>query len=115
MGQVGENRAAAALITLGAVVSLACVSMIGAVAALVVMAAEKAAPVAAQARDDTAAAGGAGLRRAVFRPLPAPREGECAVIIWNTGMIYCVRDKPAQAVPAKRSGSAVVVQAQAGD
>ncbi|HEY8069131.1 MAG TPA: hypothetical protein VIF38_09595 [Burkholderiales bacterium] len=114
MGQVGESRAAAALITLGVVISLACVSMIGAVAALVVMAAEKPAPVAAQARDDTAA-GGAGSRRAVFRPLPASRPGERAVIVWNTGMIYCMRDKPAQVVPAEHSGFAAVVQAQAGD
>jgi hypothetical protein len=115
MGQVRESRAAAvALIALCAVISLACASMIGAVAVLVVTAAEKPVPSVALARND-AVGGGAGLRRAVFSPLRAPRKGECTVVIWNTGMVYCVRDKPAQAAGEERPGSAVVMQVQADD
>jgi hypothetical protein len=114
MNDAREGKAVA-LTILGAIISLACASMIGALAALVVMTVEKPVPSPALAQD-AFAAGSAESRRAIFRPLRPPRQGECTVVIWNTGMIYCVRDKgdkAGQAWQGERLGPAVVVQAQA--
>jgi hypothetical protein len=112
MDDARESRAVAvALMVLGTVVSLACASMIGALAVLMVMTTEKPAPAIVLERD--VVTGGAGPRQTILRPLRAPREGECTAVIWNTGMIYCVRDRATQAPEGRRPGPAVVVQAQA--
>jgi hypothetical protein len=94
------------------VVALACALAIGAVAVLVVLAASRPTSTAALAKD-AAAASNAAFREPVFRGLPAPQEGECAVVLWNAGMIYCVHEGAPLASKKRRSRPGVVVEAKA--
>jgi phage terminase large subunit-like protein len=75
------------LIVLGMVIALACVSAIGAVTTLVVM-----------AMDTPASAEG----------------GDCGVVAWKAGMMHCFRNESSEASKPARHGPAVVAQAQAG-
>lgn len=111
--RMAGGATAVALAVLAAVISLACATMVGALTALVVMATQAPLP-GAELAMDTADGGGPGSRSVIVRPMRAPMEGECTVVIWNTGMIYCVRDRAAQDSPrAARSDPAVVARPQA--
>jgi hypothetical protein len=87
-----ERRAGSlALMALGAVAVLACVSAIGAATTLIVMAVDESEPAVAMATYD---------------------EG-CAVVAWNSGTTHCFRSLADGANRPARSGPAVVIQAQA--
>ena len=88
MNTVSENRAGAvALMVLGFVTALTCVSAIGAVASLVFMTPDE----------------------------RAPSDGECVVVAWNTGMIYCLSRKSSEGNKPMHIGPAVVANALAGE
>jgi hypothetical protein len=72
---------------LGFVIALSCVSAIGAVASLVVMTPDE----------------------------RAPGNGECVVVAWNTGMIYCLGGTSNEANKSMRTGPAVVINAPDGE
>ncbi len=78
-----ENRAGAvALLVLGFFIALTCVSAIGAAASLVILTPEE----------------------------RVPRGGDCVVVAWNTGMIYCQGAKPIEkSRPMQFSPSVVAV------
>jgi len=80
---------------LGVLTALACASAIGAAMALVVISIDKPAFEAPELLTH------------------APRSGECAVVAWRTGTIYCFGNKTAD-LNGAMDGQAVVVQAQAG-
>lgn len=96
MNDVSESRAGAVvLMTLGMLVTLACASAIGAAATLVILAVDKP----------------ASATPAVLAHVP--QSGECTVMAWKTGMIYCFRSESVEAAGLVGGGPAVVVQAQA--
>jgi len=79
-----ENRVAAvALLVLGFFIALTCVSAIGAAASLVILTPEE----------------------------RAPRGGDCVVVAWNTGMIYCQGAKSGEANKPMRFSPSVVAVA----
>lgn len=111
MEQARENSVVVvSLSLLCVVVALACALTIGAISVLVLLEVGKQAPIVSLPKD-APTAGGAGLREPVFRGLPAPREGECRVVMWKAGTIYCVRGEAPQGSEMKRARPGVAVQA----
>ncbi len=92
-----EGKAgAAALMVLGAVVAIACASAIGAIATLVVIALDQPASVQSITLASGATIAGPFNAR-VAGPNQVPQTGECAVVAWKSGTIYCLRNKSSDA------------------
>jgi hypothetical protein len=115
MDDAPESRAGdVALMVLGAVTTLACASAIGAAATLVVMTPYKPASSAAiMFAGGAAIPGPSKAQEVIVQPVLAPQSGECVLMAWKTGMIYCIRNNSDNEYKPVRNGPAVVVQAQA--
>jgi len=85
--KLSNRKTSLALVVLGAITALACVSAIGAVTTLVVM--------AANSETDAGTA----------------RDRECAVVAWRSGEIHCFRSAVAGSGKPGRGDLAVVTQA----
>ena len=101
------------MIALGAVIALACVSAIGAVTTLVVIALDNPASATATLAGDATSPGPSKTREVTDHPMRAPRSSECGMEVWKRGMIYCFGSKSGEGIKPPRKGPAVVVQAQA--
>jgi hypothetical protein len=88
MNSASENRAGSvALLVLGFFIALTCVSAIGAAASLVIMTPDE----------------------------RTPRGGDCVVVAWNTGMIYCQGAKPGEGSKPMIFSPSVIARASAGE
>ena len=87
-----ENRSVAiAWMGLGAIVALACASAITAAAALVFTALDKPSPSLNMLADAPVAfASAANSREVVARLDRQPQAGECEMVLWKSGTVYCV-------------------------
>ena len=109
-----ENRSAAvAWLALCGLAGLACVSAIGAITALAVMTLDKSAPSPNPlAVESVLVAGVAKSRVVVDRLARAPQSGERAMVMWQAGKVFCVRDRLEECLRPQRDGLVMVVQAE---